>query len=108
MKQCSLAVAPRRGSTPPGFLNDDKELKFRSKREVAFREYYYLAFSSSISTTEKEQLLLILDDPSFQFQHCQPHFPDSWFPDGALWDSVAEFHGVYAVNEIAKQLSSDT
>ena len=96
MKRYTLAVAPRRGSAPPGFLNDDKELKFRSKREVAFREYYYLAGNV------------------FRWHILYDRVPSSdswvwkWFPDGALWESVAKFHGAYAVNEIAKQLSSDT
>ena len=47
MSRYSLGQAPRRSSAPLGTFNSEgdaeAELKFRLKRDVALREYYYLA-----------------------------------------------------------------
>ena len=96
MKQYSRGLAPRRGSAPPLVLRDDSEPQFRQKREVAFREYYYLAGNV------------------FRWHRLYNKVPDSsswawqWFPDGQLWEAAARYSGAYAVNEVAKHLNSES
>ena len=93
MKQYSLAVAPRRGSAPPGYINDEaSELKFRLRREVALREYYYLAGNV------------------LRWHRLYDKVPEStswawkWFPDGTLWESAAK-SGEDAVNHLINHVS---
>jgi len=96
MKRYSWSLAPRRDSAPPGYLTGDTESNFRSNREVAFREYYYLAGNI------------------FRWHNLYNKIPASnswvwqWFPDGQLWETAAKSSGADAVNVIAKQLSSDS
>eukprot|EP00581_Thalassiosira_minuscula_P016461 CAMPEP_0183718684 /NCGR_PEP_ID=MMETSP0737-20130205/11876_1 /TAXON_ID=385413 /ORGANISM="Thalassiosira miniscula, Strain CCMP1093" /LENGTH=824 /DNA_ID=CAMNT_0025948291 /DNA_START=113 /DNA_END=2587 /DNA_ORIENTATION=+ len=93
----SLSIAPRRGSAPPGHLDTgDREDNFRLRREVALREYYYLAGNI------------------FRWFRLYDKIPDrgswvwDWFPDGQLWETAARASGANAVNEIAKQLEKDS
>jgi len=93
MKHYSRSSAPRRGSAPPGYLADDSELKFRLKRNIALREYYYLAGNV------------------FRWQRLYNKVPGGnswvwqWFPDGQLWEAAARTSGEDAVNELAKHHS---
>jgi len=92
MRRYSLSPAPRRGSAPPGFLDEGKESRFRLKRGISFREYYYLAGNV------------------FRWHLLYGRVPDAsgwawqWFPDGQLWEVAARTMGVNAVDAIAKQL----
>ena len=81
VKEYSLSLAPRRGSAPPGYLNNEEESKFRMKREVALREYYYLAGNV------------------FCWHRLYDKVPDGsswvwrWFPDGPLWETAVKTSG---------------
>ena len=92
MKQYSWSLAPRRGSAPPGTLDDEGERGFRKRREVALREYYYLAGNV------------------FRWHRLYDRVPDAnswawqWFPDGGIWQTAS--HTANAVNELANQLLS--
>lgn len=95
MKLHSQEPAPRRGGAPPGFLDDKKERDFRRKREVAFREYSYLAGNV------------------FRWHRLYGRAPGEsdwaweWFSDGRLWEVAARKSGAYALREVARQLGSD-
>ena len=93
MEQYSWSLAPRRGSAPPGYINDEAaELKFRLRREVALREYYYLAGNV------------------LRWHRLYDRVPEStswvwkWFPDGALWESAAK-SGEDAVTHLIHHVS---
>ena len=93
MKHYSRSSAPRRGSAPPGYLAGDSESKFRLKRNIALREYYYLAGNV------------------FRWHRLYNKVPGGnswvwqWFPDGQLWEAAARTSGEDAVNELAKHHS---
>lgn len=96
MKRYSWSLAPRRGSAPAGYLTGDTESNFRSSREVAFREYYYLAGNI------------------FRWHNLYDKIPASdswvwqWYPDGQTWEDAAKLAGGDAVGVIGKELSSDS
>jgi len=94
--QYSWGLAPRRSSAPPGQLGKDRERNFRSNREVAFREYYYLA-----GNIFRWQMLYgkVPNASSWAWQ---------WFPDGKLWEAAAKVSGADALDAIAKQLDSQS
>ena len=97
LERYSWSPAPRRGSAPPGvldLLDLDSKSKFQKKREVALREYYYLAGNVFRWWRLYDRV------PS----------PDSWawrwFPDGGIWETAASARsgGVYAVEAIADRI----
>ena len=92
MKHYSQSPGPRRGSAPPGYFKEEIESKFRKRREVALREYYYLAGNV------------------FRWNRLYDRVPPQnswawrWFPDGKIWEAAARSGGAYAVNHIADQI----
>jgi len=98
MSRYSLGQAPRRSSAPLGTFNSEgdaeAELKFRLKRDVALREYYYLAGNN------------------FRWHRLYDTMPsdNSWvwkhFPDGQLW-LAASRSGDDAINHLLNHASSE-